>query len=287
MIATRLQQHILETHDYEIVRAAPISGGDINQAFLLETTVQPLFLKYNQYAWGAAMLETEGKGLGLLLSARSLAVPTVVGSGSVDDYHYLLLEYWPRTSPTADFWQDFGTGLALMHQRSSSAFGLSFDNYIGSLYQSNKEQDSWHSFYPQERLRPLLLQGFELGLFSQKDLQYFEHLQRALPGLFPAELPALLHGDLWSGNFLIAPDGKAGLIDPAPYFGHREMDIAMTKLFGGFQASFYEAYQDVFPLVRGWETRLDLWQLYPLLVHAILFQGHYPAAVRQILRNYG
>jgi len=104
--------------------------------------------------------------------------------------------------------------------------------------------------------------------------------------LFPEEPPALLHGDLWSGNFKITTEGEATIFDPAVYYGHREMDIGMTLLFGGFDQRFYEAYHEIYPLEKDWKQRIPLTQLYPLLVHALLFGGHYVESVRRIMKNY-
>lgn len=128
--------------------------------------------------------------------------------------------------------------------------------------------------------------AFTNGYIKTQDLSRLELLYKRLPDLYPEEPPSLLHGDLWSGNFLSAHDGTPCLVDPAVYYGHRETDIAMTRLFGGFSQAFYEAYNHHFPLEPGWESRISLNQLYPLLVHVNLFGEGYMGQVRQVLKQY-
>jgi fructosamine-3-kinase len=123
--------------------------------------------------------------------------------------------------------------------------------------------------------------------FSKKDVELAEIVCNNMDDLFPAEPPSLLHGDLWSGNYMVASHGKAAMYDPAVYYGHREMDIGMTRLFGGFDQKFYSAYQETYPLQPGWQQRVELTQLYPVLVHAILFGGHYVSDAREKLVCYG
>ena len=133
---------------------------------------------------------------------------------------------------------------------------------------------------------PLVKTLFDSGRFSLKDVDNANSFCKNLREIFPAESPSLLHGDLWGGNFLITAPGKAAIFDPAVYFGHREMDIGMTKLFGGFDQRFYDAYNEIYPLEKGWEKRLPLTQLYPLLVHAVLFRGHYISQARAIIKQF-
>jgi len=132
----------------------------------------------------------------------------------------------------------------------------------------------------------LVMQLFNSNAFSKKDVTAAEKLCEKLNEVLPLEPPALLHGDLWSGNFMVTANGYAAIFDPAVYYGHREMDIGMTKLFGGFDQPFYDAYEEVYPLEKGWKQRLQLAQLYPILVHAILFGGHYIDKAKTILKYY-
>ncbi len=271
---------------HPIIGFQAISGGDINQAFRLETAQQSFFLKYNVYPRGAEMLYTERAGLERLAATEALAIPRSLAQGTAEQYHFLLLEDWSDQQAGQHFWETFGRSLAALHQHTDSAFGAVENNFIAKLPQSNTSHHSWPIFYWEERLSPLVKQGFDLGLIDQQNFQALEKLGNKLPKLFPQTAPALLHGDLWSGNYMIAPTGQAGLIDPAVYYGHREMDLAMTRLFGGFQRPFYQAYQEIFPLDQDWEDRILLCQLYPLLVHLVLFGRSYLSAVQQVIRVY-
>lgn len=277
-----LQQEL----DLPIKSFQAISGGDINQAFRLETTQQSFFLKYNQYPQGAEMLRTERAGLEHLMAKQVIPVPQPKFHGSVASYHFLVLEDWGSQKAHPNFWSGFGRSLAALHRQTHSDFGLWEDNFIARLPQCNQAHNSWSDFYWEERLAPLVQQGFDQGLLDRKAVQSLEELGRKLPKLFPESKPSLLHGDLWSGNFMIAPGGQAGLIDPAIYYGHREMDLAMTRLFGGFDGTFYESYQAVFPLEQDWEERVLLCQLYPLLVHLLLFGRSYRRAIEGVIKAY-
>lgn len=137
-----------------------------------------------------------------------------------------------------------------------------------------------------ERLQPLVKLAYDSGLLDGQDARRMEILYKKLPEILPVEPPSLIHGDLWSGNYMVGNDGNPCIIDPAVYYGHREMDIAMSKLFGGFSPEFYRAYNEEYPMVKGWEKRVELNQLYPLLVHVNLFGEGYNRQVRQILKDY-
>lgn len=274
--------------DYGLVitNTQALRGGDINKAFRLETSTGSFFLKYNQYPQGNDMLQTEALGLQELAATEAIPVPITHGWGTCQNYHYLLLEDWSKQQAKADFWPSFGRALAKLHQQSAPQFGLSYSNYIASLHQSNETKQDWPTFYWCQRLEPLARAAVDAGLLTQADSVAFDQLALRLHLIFPTAAPALLHGDLWSGNYLISPSGQAGLIDPAIYYGHREMDLAMTKLFGGFSDAFYAAYDEYFPLDQDWEERIKLCQLYPLLVHVHLFGAAYVQAVKEVLKRY-
>jgi fructosamine-3-kinase len=184
------------------------------------------------------------------------------------------------------FWADFGRGLALLHRHTRDHFGLERDNYIGSLVQHNTPASDWPSFFIHQRLEPQLKMARDRKRVEAGMAFRFERLFHQLDKLFPAEPPALIHGDLWSGNFLCDDQGCPVLIDPAVYYGHREMDLAMTKLFGGFDVALYTAYHAEWPLEKGWEERVDLCNLYPLMVHVNLFGGGYVAQVEGVLKRF-
>ena len=250
-LETRLLSEIsaLKNENISIVSVQAEGGGCINQAYTLETTSGKFFLKTNHAGLYPRMFEKEALGLQALSEAGEIFVPRPLVHGDCGDISFLLLEHIRSSSKMSDFWEDFGRSLALLHKHSSDLFGLEYDNYIGSLEQNNRKHNNW-----------IPLAGNE------------EH-------------PSLLHGDLWSGNYMVSSSGKPCLIDPAIYYGHREMDISMTRLFGGFAEAFYSAYNNEFPLESGWNSRSDVCNLYPLMVHVNLFGGSYLRSVKEILKN--
>lgn len=264
----------------------PVQGGDINKAYCLYGQAEKYFLKINNAAAYPGMFRHEAKGLEALRQSCTLAIPAVIKYGTVGNMQYLLLQWIESGKPDNSFWEDFGKGLAMLHQPKQSFFGWDEDNYIGSLKQLNSKHESWQGFYTECRIMPLVKQLFDAGAFNKEDVEKAAMLCNKLDKLFPEEPPALLHGDLWSGNFMIAENGSACVYDPAVYYGHREMDIGMSKLFGGFDLKFYNAYNEQYPLEKGWQQRLELTQLYPLLVHAVLFGGHYVFSAKSVIEKF-
>jgi fructosamine-3-kinase len=210
----------------------------------------------------------------------------VLAQGELEGSTYLMLEYVEAAEEGRDFQAGFGRGLARLHRNTHASFGLERNNHIGLLPQVNTPDTDWPRFLVNCRLGPLVRMARDSDRIRPGDVIRFERLYAKLPDLFPPELPALLHGDLWKNNYIAADDGQAVLIDPAAYYGHREMDLAMTRLFGGFDREFYAAYQEEEPLEKGWEERVDLCNLYPLLVHLNLFGGSYAERVGAVLRHY-
>lgn len=272
--------------DARVLASKFIGGGDINQARLLETTRGKFFLKMNSGAEAGRMFATEAKGLQLLAKSGGPRVPKVIGADQSGGHAFLLLEYLETGYRPPGFWEEFGAALATLHRVTDAAFGLGHNNFIGYLPQSNKQHDDWSSFYVAERLLPqveLAIRGQQLTL---QDGQNFEQLYKKLPAICPDEPPALTHGDLWSGNFLCSADGHPIIIDPAVSYAHREMDLAMSRLFGGFDRQFYRSYEEAWPLAPGFEQRLPVYQLYYLLVHVNLFGGGYAGSVRSNLQQF-
>jgi fructosamine-3-kinase len=270
----------------KISAAFPLSGGDINQAFQVNTERGRFFLKTNTAAFAGEMFRAEAAGLGILGAANQIGTPSVIGLGAEVGASFLLLEFIePGTRPKT-FWDDFGARLASLHRCTSSSFGLGHDNFIGSLRQQNCEHDTWASFYMEERLLPQLELARASSRLQASDFQSFQQFFQRLPELCPAEPPSLVHGDLWSGNFACGQDGSPVIFDPAVSYSHREMDLAMTRLFGGFDRAFYQAYEAVWPLAPGFEQRLAVYQLYYLLVHVNLFGGSYVGQMRSALRQF-
>ncbi len=268
------------------IEASPVSGGSINEAFKIEIPAGKFFLKYNDAGLYPGMFEKEAAGLKLLGNAGEIEVPEVLHTGEAGKYAYLLLSYIESARETDIFWEDFGKRLAGLHSHKAERFGLDHDNYMGSLYQHNEFRDEWVEFFVEERLERQVKLARENGKIGRQDVSAFERLYARLAEIFPEAKPSLVHGDLWSGNFMAGSSGQACLIDPAAYFGHPEVDIAMSTLFGGFSAKFYDVYTNHNPLEKGWRQRLDYYNLYPLMVHVNLFGGGYLGSVQQILRKF-
>ncbi|MDN3669607.1 fructosamine kinase family protein [Echinicola jeungdonensis] len=262
-----------------------ISAGTANQSVLLYTDKGPLFLKSN-FQDSPEMFHQEIKGLNLLRKNCPLQIPKTVGSGRLDNQNYLLIEWIEGGYPGADYWERLGHGLAEMHMATSPVFGLEDNNFISILPQSNLQHEKWVDFYINERLEPMLGKAFYEKTISKSFYKKFQLIYPKLEGHLPKEKPALLHGDLWSGNVIVNSQGQPCLIDPAVYYGHREMDLAFSKLFGGFEGRFYDAYHNIFPLEPGFSSRADIYNLYPLLVHLNLFGKSYLPGLKKIIKKY-
>ncbi len=263
-----------------------VSGGCINNAVKLHTATGDFFIKWNIYAL-EGMFEAEAKGLQILQSTQEIGTPEIYGAGQREGKAYLLLEFIASSVVLEKgFWENFGANLARMHQHTAPYFGLDFDNYIGSLPQYNDKCEDGLHFFIEKRLKTQAGLAMYEGKIDKRTYQRFEALYEKLPDILPKEKAALLHGDLWSGNYMADAQGKAILIDPAVYYGNREAELAFTHLFGGFEEDFYRAYQEEYPFVEGFEERKDLYNLYPLLVHVNLFGAGYLSAVERILNKY-
>ena len=292
MLPESIQQKIIQIltseqkKEVRIFASKPLRGGSINSAARIETSLDNYFVKWNRADAFPEMFEKEAKGLEILRSVGQLRIPQVKFADSAGVHSFLVLEYLEKASNKINFWQHFGTGLAKLHKTSTDYFGLDHDNYIGSLPQSNRKKGNWIDFFIEERISFQLRLARDSHLIDSAILSASERLFKQLNEFIPVEPPALLHGDLWSGNFIVGDKGEACLIDPAVYYGHREMDIAMTRLFGGFDPTFYEAYNQEYPFEKGWEQRMDVCNLYPLLVHVNLFGGGYVSQVASILKRF-
>jgi fructosamine-3-kinase len=271
-----------------VADAARVPGGDINQAYRLQLSDGArVFVKTHPTA-PAAMFPAEARGLAWLRAADALRVPDVRAVSEPDeDVRYLVLELIESAKPVRDFDEHCGRGLARLHASAARDFGLDHDNFIGSLAQTNTPHANWAEFYRLQRLEPQLRDAAASGRASYAMRRGFDRLFARLPELVgPAERPSRLHGDLWGGNLHIDERGEPCLIDPAAYAGHREIDLAMMRLFGGFSERVFSAYEESFPLAPGAPERVALYQLYPLMVHLNLFGGSYAASVERALTLY-
>jgi len=269
-----------------IQRASSLSGGSINSAFRLETTAGDFFMKYNRASAYPGMFEQEARGLSLLHDAKEIRVPEVMAYGDDGSNTFIILEYIDPAKKKDDFWEVFGHKLAALHRHEGPYFGLDHDNYIGSLQQYNDKRDRWTDFFREQRLLVQMEIAARSGLLPSLIRQSFESLFARLDDLFPMEPPCLIHGDLWSGNYMVDDNGEACIIDPAVYYGSREMDIGMSQLFGAFGRGFYESYNEAWPMEPGWRERIEICNLYPLMVHVNLFGAGYLGSVDAILRKF-
>jgi fructosamine-3-kinase len=276
-------QYIAEENSFEISDITELGGGDINEVFLITTASgEKIVVKLNNAENFPGMYEAEKTGLETLAKTQTVDIPKVLGLGNVGNKSYLLLEYKSTGKAGGDFWENFATRLAALHRNTSEKFGFSENNYIGSLPQQNTWMNGAAEFYISQRLEPQL----KLAKDQNFDLGISDHFLRNISENIPDEPPALIHGDLWNGNLVITAEGNACLIDPAVAYAPREMDLAMMKLFGGFDPKIFRAYDEEFPLERGFEERIPLWQLYYLLVHLNIFGAGYKSRVANIVKRY-
>jgi len=275
-----------QSSDFQILSSRPLGGGSINEVYYLRTTAGNFCLKYNRSDAFPKMFETEAMGLRLLSISGVIRVPGFIFHDSLPDYSFILLEYVQTAPKINGFYQDFGRRLARLHGNKGELYGLDYNNYMGSLAQNNCYHSGWVDFFVEERLDKQLRLAMQKGLLETSVEKLFEKLYLRLDDLLPEEPPCLVHGDLWSGNFIVSEEGRACLIDPAVYYGNREVDLAMSTLFGGFSPEFYSSYNEEYPLIKGWRDRLDLYNLYPLLIHLNLFGTGYLGSILSILRRF-
>lgn len=281
-----LQQHFHTKLGLAIRRAQLLSGGCIHQAHVIDTDQGKIFVKYNR-ADQQANFVAEAQGLDILRQAQALPVPSLIDQGQTEHHAYLALQYVASGEAGPRYWEMLGAGLAALHQHTAPRFGLGQANFIGALPQANDWQGSWADFYPFQRIGPMLEMGRARGYIDASLSTAVENMLIKRADFFPPSPPALLHGDLWGGNILTGPQGQAWLIDPAVYYGHREMELAFMSLFDRQPPVFYAAYQERFPLAPGFQDRMAYQQLYPLLVHVNLFGSSYLPGVRAILNRFG
>jgi fructosamine-3-kinase len=279
-----------------VISGRPASGGSINEAWALELDGGcRAFVKTRADA-APAEYATEAAGLRWLAEPGAVALPGVIAVG--EDPPFLALEWIDAGSLDAAGEEALGRGLAALHAAGAPAHGAPPPDApapdgavaplrIGELKLPNDPAPDWPSFYAQRRLQPLAELSARRGALSAAGHAAVERLCERIGELAgPPEPPARLHGDLWGGNVLAGADGRARLIDPAAYGGHREVDLAMLRLFGAPSPRVFAAYDEAAPLADGHGERVALWQLFPLLVHAALFGGHYGASVERAALQY-
>lgn len=277
--------HLTNILNNRIESILPVSGGDISSAYKIETSGKIYFLKLNE-ASALNMFLKEADALKMIATMNTINTPSVIDVGSFENNSYLLMDFIDSKTPSNQDMALLGKQLANLHLNTFKTFGFNSDNYIGTLPQSNTKHQNWVDFYMEERLAPQLKLAVQKQLLSPTEVPNTSTMKLKTADIFKEVQPSLLHGDLWSGNFLISKDGTPYLIDPATYYGHSEVDIAMSLLFGGFSNSFYEAYRAVIPKETDTNARVELYQLYYLLVHLNLFGSSYYHSVKHILNKY-
>lgn len=262
----------------------PVSGGDINQSFIISSHHDTAyFVKLNDAAM-LSMFEQEALSLKRLLDAGTFTVPKPLIYGIAQSYSYLVLTCHPIQSDGDHYL--FGQRLASLHRHTHSRHGWDHNNFIGTTIQKNTPNASWLDFWREQRLLPQLEMAYDNG-YCEKLSALAGKLIGDLPGILDGHepTPSLLHGDLWGGNVgFITPDQPI-LFDPASYYGDRETDLAMTELFGGFQADFYAGYTQTWPLPKGYDKRKPLYQLYHMLNHLNLFGSSYLGSCKRLINN--
>lgn len=286
MIPASLKESVFEATGIKAIRSTPLGGGSINNVAAIVGEKQDFILKWNTPSL-FSMFEVEAKGLDLLRkNSDSFIIPEVFGMGKNDAYSWLAISKVDSAPTSHVMFTKFGESLAALHKNHNDSWGLNHDNYIGRLPQPNTSENDWLTFFRRHRIEFQLKMAVDAGKMQASCYKKMEQMFAKLPEIIPDEPPSLLHGDLWSGNFIAAPGDKTALIDPAVYYGYREIEIAFTRLFGGFGSAFYDAYNSSYPLQPGFESRADIYNLYPLLVHVNLFGGGYVRQALSVLNKF-
>ncbi len=271
-----------------VVQRSAVGGGCINNAQLLVLDCGArVFLKENTGA--AGLFRGEAVGLDALHRAPSgPRVPEPIALYEDAGRQWLAMEFIESGAPAPGFWEQFGAEMAELHRDTAcERYGFQEDNHIGSTPQVNTWEDDWTRFFGEHRLRYQLELARRNGVADGSLLRAGERLIERLPELLPEpEHASLLHGDFWGGNFMVDLEGNAVIIDPAVYYGDAEADLAMARLFGGFDGRFYEAYHDVYPIAPGHAERVDLYNLYHVLNHLNLFGRGYLGQAQAIVARY-
>jgi fructosamine-3-kinase len=269
----------------ELRRAQPVYGGDVAISYRVELTGgRVIFAKTHRHP-APGLFTTEAHGLQWLGAADAIGVPDVLAVA--DEPAFLALSWIEAGAPTPTTETEFGRELAALHRSGAPSFGREDRRPTGSRRLPNDPAATWTEFYATRRLLPLARLARDAGALPPDVIDRLETLAGRLEELGgPAEPPARLHGDLWANNRLIGAEGRNWLIDPAAHGGHREFDLAMMRLFGGFADACFAAYEEAYPLAGGWRERVALHQIAPLVVHAIKFGGGYRASAAAAIARY-
>ncbi len=280
-IATHLSQSTGQLFQLETRRS--VSGGCINAGYAISGSQQTYFVKVNQ-ASQLAMFRAEAAGLDEILASQTIRVPKPICWGTAANSAYLVLEWLELSHSSGSGWELMGQKLAALHQTTSlKGFGWQMNNTIGATVQINDWTKNWTDFWTEHRL------GYQFKLAAQRGgiFPQQNRLLNAIPEILAGHdpQPSLVHGDLWSGNAAVTQQREPVMFDPATYYGDREVDLAMTELFGGFPADFYRGYNAAFPLDPGYLQRKILYNLYHILNHFNLFGGSYAAQANRMIEQ--
>ena len=286
----QLQQHIANELNSKLTKNLNfewqlVGGGSINTTYKISAKNYNYFVKANDKTVFENGFNEEILGL-QFLKANGAITPKITIEGNFNNKIYLVLSWIDSAVETTQFWENFAHQLADLHQHKEIQFGLEYTNFMGQLPQKNTFCNDFETFFIENRLKPQVKLGFDTGALQTKELRLFESLYQQLPSIFPTEKPSAIHGDLWSGNFIATANNKAVFIDPAVHYGHREVDLAMSLLFGGFSNTFYTTYNKVFPLQKGFNNRKDIYNLYPLLIHLNMFGKSYLQSIKTIVSQF-
>ena len=284
-----LLRHLENAHG-AVVASSSVGGGCISNTAKLEfASGERVFLKWAPSTeHPPELFSEEVRSLRTIADTRTVRVPDVVEQEHTAGFAWLMLEWLEPGPRTAGSQATLGEQLAAMHRNSAEAFGWASNNFIGSLPQSNRKHDRWFEFWRDERLLPQIEHvDRQLGVANRKRLERVIEQSADLLEAIESEGPSLLHGDLWGGNLHTLADGTPALVDPSSYYGHREVDLAMSRLFGGFSQEFYRSYQHAWPSKEGLEQRLLVYQLYYLLVHVNLFGSGYVSQTMSVVAHLG
>jgi fructosamine-3-kinase len=284
VVDKQLQEFLSSKLHVRIKDILPVGGGSINRTYKIITSTGSFFCKVNSASKFPHLFTKEKNGLALIGKQNLIKVPGVIDIGCYGDQQVLVLEWIEEGARNQEFWKTFGQQLAALHQITNEEFGWQEDNFMGSVPQSNKPHTSWTSFFIEERIQPMV--KLCSGRLTTKHLEQLKVFYQRVPSIFNEQKPTLVHGDLWSGNFMCNNENQPVLIDPGVYFGHPSVDLAMSTLFGGFDKSFYQAYHYHSPFPPNYKEQWQAFNLYPLLIHLYLFGRSYLQQIDQTLAGF-
>lgn len=263
-----------------------LGGGEVNQSYKIVSDKGVFYIKTHPNKQYPNYFEKERTGLLSLKSQKILDVCSPLGIQEIGSNAFLILEFIESAAPKKDFYALLGQGLAKQHQVSNRYFGFVEDNYLRQCVQLNHRMSKWGEFFIKYRLLNNIKIVADKYHLSIETLRLFDKFLDLVEFAFPEEQPALLHGDFWKEHIIANPEGEPCLLNPSVYYGHREMDLAMTRLVGSFPPEFYEAYHEVYPLQSDWEIRLDFCKMYYHLVHYNIYGQAYFPSIQNLLNKW-